>query len=184
MPRGPWPVGTLLAYRIMSSNSERVRSSGIWNKYVLLRVVKVEPFFGSKTKSMAVCLYDWIGDSLPDPEIAKELSFTYIEKNEPMLKGLGADCILRNTEKSRLPHEKETELLSNLTKPSYTTFVLMSHNCCKGIDRHAVFTPLACDPSFEGCVPAIYDENRGGITLTHSIPFDAQLVNRFCEGNP
>lgn len=181
MPRGPWPVGTLLAYRIMSSESETVRNSSLWNKYVLLRVVKVEPFFGTKRKSMAVCLYDWTGDTLPDPEIAKELSFTYIAKGKPQLDGLALDFLLRKLDDCKLRSEKRDELVNNLSKASYTTFVLMDWNCCKGIDRHAVFTPLGCDPTFMNHVPLIYEENAGGITLTHSIPFDIQLVRRFCE---
>ena len=147
MARGPWPVGTLLAYRIISSSSDTVRNSPLWNHYVLLRVVKVESFFGGR-KSMAVCLYDWIGDTLPDPEIAKDLPFTYFGITKPLLSGLGREYLTKNLENINLGNDKENEILNNLTKPSYCTYVLLDWCCARGIDKNAVFTSLGCDPSF------------------------------------
>ena len=179
MARGPWPVGTLLAYRITSSNSDTVRNSPLWNHYVLLRVVKVEPFFGGNRKSMAVCLYDWIGDTLPDPEIAKELSFTYFSIRKPLLSGLGKNFLTANLKKIDIASETKIEVLDNLTKPSYCTYELLDWRCAKGIDKKAVFTPLGCDPSFVDHVPEIFYQHTGGVVLTHSIPLDVDLVKRF-----
>lgn len=179
MARGPWPVGTLLAYRIMSSSSDTVRNSELWNKYVLLRVVKVESFFGNDSKSMAVCLYDWVGDSVPDPEIAKELSFTYFSISKPLLSGIGKNFLTANLKKIDIASETKNEVLDNLTKPSYCTYELLDWRCAKGIDKKAVFTPLGCDSSFVDNVPDIFYEHTGGIILTHSIPLDVVLVKRF-----
>ena len=180
MARGPWPVGTLLAYRIMSSDSDFVQNSVLWNKYVLLRVVKVDPFFVSDSKFMAVCLYDWTGDSLPNPEIVNELSFTYFSLEKPLLAGRGLDFLTRQLSKADVCSDKKDELLTNVPKPRRCTFVLLDWRCCKGIDKNAVFTSLGCDPAFADNTPAIFYENAGGITLTHSIPFDVMLVRRFC----
>ena len=180
MSRGPWPVGTLIAYRVISSDSDFVRNSDIWNKYVLLRVVKLEPFFGSKSKSMAVCLYDWVGESIPDPEIVKDLSFTYIHMEKPVLTGAALKYLTESLKNESFSKSKVDEFSSNISKPSKCTYVLMDWRCSKGIDRDDVFTPLGLDPSFVDCTPAIYHENTGGIVLVHSKPFDAMLVRRFC----
>jgi len=180
MARGPWQVGTLLAYRVISNDSDFVRSSKLWNKYVLLRVVKLEPFFGNKEKSMAVCLYDWVGDTIPEPEIVKVLSFTHISIDEPMLAGFPINNLIDNLKDQGILENKQDEFLSNVSKPSKCTFALLDWRCCKGIDRNGVFTVLECDLSFVDSTPAIYHEHTGGIVLAHTIPFDAMLVRRFC----
>ena len=180
MARGPWPVGTLLAYHVISNDLDFVRNSELWNKYVLLRVVKLEPFFGSKDKSMAVCLYDWVGESIPDSEIVKDLSFTHICIDKPMLGGTARKYLIDNLKDKSIPANKVDELISNVTKPHVCTFVLLDWRCCKGIDRDDVFTDLGCDPAFVDSTPAIYNENTGGIVLVHSRPFDSTLVRRFC----
>ena len=180
MAQGPWPVGTLLAYRVISHDSDFVRNSPLWNKYVLLRVVKVEPYFGGKSKSMAVCLYDWVGESLPNPQIANSLSFTHISMDKPLLEGSGLSYLTGNLKEKSLPESKIDELVSNISESRKCTFVLLDWRCCKGINRDAVFTALECEPTFEDCTPAIYNEHSSGIILVHSIPFDAMLTRRFC----
>lgn len=183
MPRGPWPVGTLIAYRIMSSQSERVQNSAIWNKYVLLRVVKYEDFFGSGSKSMAVCLYDWVGDAIPDPEIVKHLSFTPFKVKKPNLSGKILESFVNRLNDQDMPEQKKSELIDNISKPIINTYVLLTGTRSKDINCSAVFTVLEKDPSFVDHTPSIFYENTGGIVLTHSFGLDADLVNRFCGNN-
>lgn len=80
----PWEVGSLLAYRIV--NSEKLDGHPCFGKYALLRVVKIDrnpvtrlapsSFYD---ESMRVCVYGWIGDHIPEPEIAKNLEFIPID---------------------------------------------------------------------------------------------------------
>lgn len=180
MPKGPWPVGTLLAYHVISNDSDYVRNSSLWNKYVLLRVVKVGSFFDDNSKSMAVCLYDWTGESLPDHDIVKSLSFTHISIDKPLLRGSALSYSIGMLNDDNISKTKLDEIIDNVSKARECTFVLLDWRCCKGIENNTVFTTLECDPAFLEHAPAIYNDHTSGIVLTHSIPFDATLVRRFC----
>ena len=181
MARGPWPVGTLIAYRIMTSDADSVRNSKLWNKYVLLRVVKVEDFFGTGKKTMAICLYDWIGDEIPDAEIAKNLSFTHFSILMPQLTGKALQLLDNCLSTGMIGDRQKGKMISNISKPSVCTFELLCSTSGKGVDTKSVFTILEHDPSFEENTPAIFYENTGGISMTHCRPLDITLVKRFSE---
>lgn len=87
----PWPVGSLLAYQI--TNSEQLRGTPMWGKYMLLRIVELRKSPVSKivpearySDQMIVSLYGWCGDEIPSPEITKGLKFISFEEPAPLLR--------------------------------------------------------------------------------------------------
>ena len=83
----PWKVGSLLAYRIIA-NKEQLCDHPCYGKYVLLRILDVAKHplshvfdTGYYNETMLVGLYNWIGNTIPDPSIVRELSFIPTEKN-------------------------------------------------------------------------------------------------------
>lgn len=86
-PRCPWPVGSLLAYRIC--NNDNLKKDPCFGKYILFRVVKIDrtpitqiiPTDVYKER-LRIAVYDWIGDSIPDPKIVETLKFTPLYDGE------------------------------------------------------------------------------------------------------
>ena len=81
-----WEVGSLLAYRIV--NNKSLANHPCYGKYVLLRIVKIDRTPVTTLIPTDWCdeiplisVYDWIGDSIPNPEIADALQFTPIDDN-------------------------------------------------------------------------------------------------------
>ena len=82
--RCPWKEGDLLAYRVLMD--ETLKESSVYNKYVLVRVLRVIKHPISKimstqlyNESMQIGLYGWMGEELPDPSIADTLEYIAID---------------------------------------------------------------------------------------------------------
>ena len=185
----PWPVGSLLAYRIISSERPFVTQSPFYGKYVLLRIIMIKRHPVSRlapdaywSESMIVGLYDWIGDTIPDPEIVKDLSFTPISISEPMLSPSSLQTAMQSlhidTESNR-SSEIMQQLIHSTAIQRIETCCDLSWRCATGIRRDDVFTYLACDPAFENNVSPFFKTKITDYSICHSIPCDAELVNRF-----
>ena len=84
----PWPVGSLLAYRIVSC--KKLANHPCFKKYVLLRIIQINrspitKIFPTEyyNESMIVGLYNWIGSEIPDPSIVEQLKFIPIQEWNP-----------------------------------------------------------------------------------------------------
>ena len=182
----PWPVGTLLAYRIISSDHPHVTNSVFYGKYVLLRVIQIKKIPVSKLapddawgERMLVGLYNWIGDSIPSPKIVDNLQFTAVSEQNPMLpiSAFRNTPMIQNAADTTQLHQ----LLVRTTQPRIETCCDLDWKCVKGIKTTDVFTRLGCDPSFEQKVLPFFQTGISDYAMCHSIPFDAVLVNRFTQ---
>jgi len=182
----PWPVGSLLAYRIISSEHPHVTKSAFYGKYVLLRIIQINkiPVTGlapndAWNERMLVGLYNWIGDSIPNSKIADSLQFTPISIQKPMLPATAfgnIPMIKSNAETSQIQ-----QLLVQTTQPRIETCCDLDWKCIKGIKTADVFTYLGCDPVFTGKDSDFFRTNVSDYAMCHSLPFDAVLVNRFTQ---
>lgn len=180
--RCPWPVGGLLAYRIVSSKHPHVTNSPYYKKYVLLRIIAIKRHPISKlapeacwNESMLVGLYNWVGTELPDINLARTLQFTEIVISQPLLPRMGAE---------ELPGEKilpqTNPSMELLAAQRIETCCSLDWKCAKGIPEDRVFTYLGCDAGFEQISP-FFKINVTQYSLAHSLPFDAMLVNRLTQ---
>lgn len=186
-PRGirkcPYPVGSLLAYRMISS--PQLSGTPFQGKYVLLRVIKINrtpvtPLAPDAcwNESMLVGLYDWIGDAIPDPGIVHQLRFTPIVLHEPEKQAPDRNRILHH-----LPEELSGELRDAaehfMTRAEAETCCCLDWICAKGIDSNEVFTFMGCDDRFATHLSPFFDTAITAYSFAHSIPFDVMLKNRF-----
>ena len=188
--RCPYKVGSLLAYRIISSTA--MESSFYWKKYVLLRVIKIDrspvtylaPEAGWN-ESMLVGLYDWWGDEIPDPAIAESLEFTPIEISGPSLPKIAFNFVDRTVLDKHMCDLLDG-MIKNVTSPRVETCCDLSWTCSPGISKKEVFTYLGCDERFQEGVSDFFKTKITEYSLSHSIPFDATLVRRFTQlyGDP
>lgn len=182
----PWPVGSLLAYRIISSNHPHVTQSPFYSKYVLLRIVQINripitnlaPDAGWNER-MLVGLYNWMGESIPQPDIVHNLDFTAISVETPPLDASIFQRLLGSCLSAEV-NDQLQQILATTTQ-RIETCCNLDWNCPKGIKRSEVFTYLACDPSYEHEVLPFFKTNITDYSMCHSIPFDAVLVNRFYQ---
>lgn len=181
----PWPVGSLLAYRIISSAHPHVTQSPFYGKYVLLRIVKLKripitelaPNAGWDER-MLVGLYNWLGDSIPQPDIVQNLDFTAISVQEPSLNASVFQGLL-DLQLSDEMNGHLQQIIAATTTQRIETCCDLGWHCLRGINRKDVFTYLACDPSYEREISPFFKTNITDYSMCHSIPFDAVLVNRF-----
>jgi len=180
----PWSVGSLLAYRIMSTDFPAVVNGPYWGKYVLLRIVMIKRTPVSRLspesewrESMIVGLYDWLGDSIPDPAIADSLCFTPVSVRPSIL----PENVLPNLTRQL---EKTTDLdsaalcMDALASERVETCVCLDWRCAKGMDRKKVFTCLETDPKYEGSESTFFKTDITQLSISHSIPFDVTLAKR------
>lgn len=180
----PWPAGSLLAYRIISSDHPHVTNSPYYGKYVLLRIIQIKKHPVTQLapndawdERMLVGLYNWIGDSIPDPRIADHLQFTAISVEKPMLPTSvyrRAPSIQNSVGSTQL-----RKLLERTTQPRIETCCDLDWKCTKGTKTEDVFTYLACNPIFAQEVDPFFQTGICDYAMCHSRPFDAILVNRF-----
>lgn len=185
--RCPWPVGSLLAYRIISSDHPHVTQSPFYGKYVLLRIIKIKRIPITKLapnagwdERMLVGLYNWLGDSIPQPDIIQNLEFTAISVQAPSLDV----SAFRGVQVSHLSTEMKDQLqqiLAATTTQRIETCCDLDWNCLKGVDRNDVFTYLAHDSSYEHELSPFFKTKITDYSMCHSIPFDAVLVNRLYQ---
>lgn len=185
----PWPVGSLLAYRIISDNQGKVRSSPYWGKYVLLRIVKIvrHPITWLApeavcSESMLVGLYDWLGEEIPDPSIVDTLDFTPVVVTNPSL-SLGSIPRVNPDVVQSLGAEKMTQLVDSIAMPRVETCCSLDWTCTNGIKQKEVFTYLGCDPQYQYIIPDYFKTEITDYSFCHSIPFDAMLYNRLQQMN-
>ena len=183
----PWPIGSLLVYRIISSKHPHVTESPFYGKYVLLRIVAIRKqpvtFLAPEAgwnEGMLVGLYNWIGDTIPDPETAKDLQFTPIAIDEPLLPAWVLQEVQPPTQSEKMK-EVFQKTFHLMTAKRIETCCDLSWKCAKGIDRKDVFTYLDCDPSFADAVDPFFNTDVVGLSLCHSMPFDSMLVDRFSQ---
>ena len=183
----PWPVGSLLAYRIISSERPFVTESKFYRNYVLLRIIKIKRNPVSLlapndawNEEMLVGLYDWIGESLPGPQAADGLEFTAISKEKSPLGALlnrchGAGDGLVNCSAAAW------QGLIQADPVRIETCCSLDWKCAKGINPMEVFTYLGVDPQFQEEVSPYFKTDITSYSLCHSVPFDAKLVKRFTQ---
>lgn len=182
----PWPVGSLLAYRIISSDHPHVTQSPFFGKYVLLRIIKINRIPITKLapdagwdERMLVGLYNWLGDSIPQPDIVQDLDFTAVSVQAPSLKA-SAFPWLPVSHLSAESNDQLQQIIATTTQRIETCCDL-DWNCLKGVNRNDVFNYLSCDPSYEREIMPFFKTNITDYSMCHSIPFDAVLVNRFYQ---
>lgn len=188
-PRGirkcPFPTGSLLAYRIISCT--KLMDTPFWGKYVLLRVIKIIKTPVTRlapdacaNESMLVGLYNWIGDSVPDSSIVRELSFIpVVVSNSAILPAAFLQTIPRLA--GRIPDEQISTLRNLATASDIETCCCLDWICAKGIDSKAVFTLLECDDQFSNDLPPFFNTEITSYSFAHSVPFDVMLKNRFTQ---
>lgn len=175
----PWPEGGLLAYRICTDT--HYQDNNFWGKLVLLRIVEiiqypitfVAPEAGS-IKRMAVALYNWCGNTIPDISIINELEFT------PIISYQKAPDFrhFQSAEKS-VPASEFRALLNEFVEtvehkiPEY--FIQLDWKANSG-----VFTYLGSDCNFKKPTHD-YALNNGAWILSHSNAFDVTLMRRLQE---
>jgi len=177
----PWKAGSLLAYQIINQPDEK--DHPCFNKYVLLRVVKVEktPISGRfetdyYNESMLVGLYNWIGNTIPDPRIADDLQYIGIEDAglPPPVNPIDFSAL------DKFPTEVK-EKLENSLKSAFKKKIAK----CVWLDwapstyEKSCITFLNCDESFEKEIPEFYGPNIGSCIYTHFYVFDTTLCKRF-----
>lgn len=185
--RCPWPVGSLLAYRIISSNHPHVTQSPFYGKYVLLRIIKIKripitklaPYAGWDER-MLVGLYNWLGDSIPQPDIVHNLAFTAISVQAPSIKA-SAYKEYQLTQQSAEIDNQMQQLIAATTTQRIETCCDLDWNCLKRVKQNDVFTYLTCDSSYEREILPFFKTNITDYSMCNSIPFDAVLVNRFYQ---
>lgn len=146
----PWREGSLLAYRIQ--NSELTRQSRYWNKYVLLRVIKLVqwPFCQLApdecfSETMLVGLYDWYGDVIPALEKIEQLKFITISESPAAIR---LDQVEQNS-LQKLSAANETaanQFVTFLTKPRVENCFSLRWD--RTSRKDGTFTLLDCDPDF------------------------------------
>ncbi len=183
----PWPVGSLLAYRIISSKHPHVMKSLFYGKYVLLRIIQIKrnpitqlaPNDGWDER-MLVGLYDWIGDSIPSPQIVEGLNFTPIA----IIKSEFGPSLFHRLQTQALSAQGDVmlqETINRLTATRIETCCDLDWKCAKGINPKDVFTYLGCDPSYGDGVDPFFKTGITEYAMCHSLPFDGVLVNRFSQ---
>lgn len=180
----PWNVGSLLAYRIISSTNERVCCSPYWGKYVLLKIVAIlqSPVaqlapHAACSESMIVGLYNWCGSEIPNKSIVKSLEPTPISVYGPSLAPSDLALIGRIIP-SGLPQD-QVEALVAQTKARVEMYCCLDWKCAKGISSNEVFTYLGDDLNDEEVIKDALQISA--YSFAHSIPFDAMLVNRLSQ---
>lgn len=182
----PWPVGALLAYRIISSKHPHVTNSMFYGKYVLLRIIEIKKNPVTRLapddawdERMLVGLYNWIGDTIPDPDIVDNLQFTAVSVQEPMLQTVPHQNTPMMQSAANIPMLHQ--VLQKITQPRIETCCDLDWKCVKGIKQEDVFTYLGCDPSFVHKESPFFQTGLTDYAMCHSLPFDAVLVNRFTQ---
>ena len=128
---------------------------------------------------MLVGLYNWIGDSIPDPRIADHLQFTPVSVEKPML----STSVYQRTPsiQSAVELTRLRQLLEQTTQPRVETCCDLDWKCAKGIKTEDVFTYLGCNTDFSQGINNFFQTNICDYAMSHSRPFDAVLVNRFTQ---
>ena len=178
----PWKVGSLLAYRIVS-HKDYLCGRPCYMKYVLLRVVRIDRRPISKlfdtgyyNESMMVGLYNWIGNEIPDPEIAHSLQYIPIENSamEKSMKSFDLSLLSGLPEESK---NKVNAVLDSFVKRTPEKCVWLDWRSSK--DEQGDITFLDCDENFSNDLPEFFKPAPNACTYTHFRPFDISLSKIF-----
>lgn len=171
----PWPVGSLLAYRIVSCN--KLANHPCFKKYVLLRIIQINrspitKIFPTEyyNESMIVGLYNWIGSEIPDPSIVEQLKFIPIQEWNPE-KPVNTESIIE-----AVPDEAKSIVLSafaNLFSKKAIYCMILDWKPSRG--EICDITYLGCDESFKDHIPDFLDTSIYSTPLAGFTAFDITL---------
>ena len=127
---------------------------------------------------MLVGLYNWIGDKIPEPEIADSLEFTSIYEGPSFInKSTIQSAISRDLDEN--DYEHYIHLLETVTPPRVETCCCLDWKCLNGIRADEVFTYLGRDEKFDRGLPEFFNTDFSAYRFAHSVPFDTMLADRF-----
>ena len=177
----PWPVGSLIAYRIVSN--KKFENHSCFMKYVLLRVIKIvkHPLTTNfetnyYNESMFVGLYNWMGNNIPDPEIVTSLRFIPFRESDSLKPNTALDLSPLDS----LPEESQNKLkgiLLSLSKESVEKSVCLDWIPSKFAKGDITY--LGCDESFAENVPEFFTPIGVPYSIMNFLPFDVTLIKRF-----
>lgn len=187
--RCPYLEGSLLAYRI--TTSQAVSDSIYFHKYALIRVIKVmrQPVSllvpdGPCNESMLIGLYNWIGDTIPDKQLAETLEYTPINVLDSSISKESFMRAIRCHFPNGDLYEQSANismLMEQLTKPTVET-------CCnldwtRPANSPKVLTFLGCDATYQKNCPDFFKTEITNYSFCNFSAFDAVLVNRLKQLN-
>lgn len=183
--RCPYPVGSLLAYRIISN--ENLLSSPYWEKYVLLRVIKINSTPVSPVApdimgndQMLVGLYNWIGDEIPNPQITDTLDFITLYEGSPILSKATLQSIV-----SKNQDDSDSKIFTQLSEAATSlrreTCCCLDWKCMNKTKSKEVFSHIARDRKWETEIPPFFNTNYSAYCYANTLSFDAMIVNRFIQ---
>lgn len=159
----PWQVGSLLAYRIISN--DRLASDPCYGKYALLRIVRIEKKPISRilpseyyNESMFVSLYGWLGDYIPDSELADKLEYI------PAYPSTAPTSM-------ELPNGALLELDFN------KAYMMVCLDWGSGKRRGGQLTYLGRDENFADKLPDTFKKSSGGYVLANFTSYDCVLAS-------
>jgi hypothetical protein len=178
----PWPVGSLLAYKIVS-NKEHLSEHPCFNKYVLLRIVKIDRSPITKilpeeyyNESMIIGLYNWIGNEIPDQNIVEELEYIPFDELQLLKPTNPIDLsALVDTFPDELK-DTATLALGNLLTPKTVTCMILVLSSIR--ETAGVITYLGCDDSFKDHIPDFFNTSIYSTPLVHLGTLDITLSKR------
>lgn len=170
----PWPVGSLLAYRICLS--EDLKNHPLFGKYALIRVVQVkrQPISrivpsSAYDESILLGVYGWIGERIPNLSDLGEIDYIPFSVQRP----LAMQDAPTMKALDELPHAQMEQIKRMFTEETTVTCLIITH-----YDFHKMkkaVTLIDCDPSFEKSVPAFFNTTMTAcpfgspITLEHRL---------------
>ena len=179
--RCPWPVGSLLAYHIIT-NKREAEQDPLFGKYALLRIIKINRNPVTKLipdapcdESMLVGLYGWCGDEIPDPSITKELEFIPLLEAEHHLPLPPGPLDFSMFE--AFPEESKNEMIKmvqGLYHPRIETCTCLEWR--RSRKDPPFLTYLDCDPSFQKEVSGYFKTKVTEYCLTNPYAFDLTLL--------
>ena len=179
----PWPVGSLLAYRIISSEVPWVAQSKYYGKYVLLRIITIvrQPVSwlapeARWNEQMVVGMYNWVGDTIPDPGIVNSLQYVTMEDSEPLL----PQDSRKYLDKIYSMREEMWRQVDRLFERQKDKTVCLDWKCGNGASTDEVFTYLDCDESFQtiSTWPPFFKTGVTNRTWCTNLSIDPLLVTR------
>lgn len=179
--RCPWPVGSLLAYHIIT-NEEAAGRDPLFGKYALLRIIQINRTPVTRMipdapcdESMLVGLYGWCGDEIPNSSIIKELEFIPLLEAEHHLPSPPEPLDFSVFE--AFPEEFKNEMIKmvqGLYNPRIETCTCLDWR--RSRKDPPFLTYLDCDPSFQKEVPGYFKTKETEYCLTNPYAFDLRLI--------
>ncbi|MGM9636900.1 MAG: hypothetical protein ACI3YK_02835 [Eubacteriales bacterium] len=175
----PWAVGSLLAYKIVTS--EKIKDHSCFGKYALLRVIKINkhPFCKLAPseyydETMLVGLYGWIGNDIPGPDIVNKLEFIPIKSYcPPPIHPLDYPLFDKLSLESRSHIQKTLSDFFQGRTESCAQLDWLPTKCAA-----EVITCLDCDESFQEKIPEFFDTSITAYSMFSFLSFDITLAHQ------